>query len=149
MISKTTINKVLANIKNDYMLKIAVNYIVNNASDSVAYAFIEACLCNNNEVKSIIKTEDDFNKMKILEVIDKLQPDRCITSIINISYIDWLNRTIVVKYNYYDVTYHANQDFSDVGVHVYDDNHKYSNIHTDVVHTSIIRINYKDYDVLA
>lgn len=149
MISKETIYKVLANVKNDQMLKLAANYISNTASDTVICSFIEACLCNNNEVKSFIKTEDDFNKMKILEVIDKLEPARCITNIIEIRSIDWLNRNIIVKYNYYDVTYHANMDYSDMGVCIIDDTHKYSKIHTDVIHVAFANISYKDNDILV
>ncbi len=149
MISIETFDKVLDNIKNDKILKILANHLINNASDSIAYSFIEACLCNNDEIKSFIKTEDDFNKMKILEAIDKLEPTRCITNIIEIRSIDWLSRNIIVKYNYYDVTYHANIDYSDKGVCVIDNTHKYSKIHTDVVHVAFANISYKDNDILV
>lgn len=149
MISTETLDKVLANIKNDQMLKILANYIINNASDSVAYSFIEACLCTNDEIKSFIKTKDDFNKMKILEAIDKLEPARCITDIIEIRTVDWLNCNIIVKYNYYDVTYHATIDHSDKGVRIIDDTHEFPKIHMDEVHTAFANINYKDSDVLV
>lgn len=149
MISKETIDKVLANVKNDQMLKVLANYISNTASDSVVYRFIEACLCNNDEIKSFIKTKDDFNKMKILEVIDKLEPARCITNIVEIGAINWLACKIIVTYNYYDVTYHSNIDLSDKGVYTIDAEHKYSKIHTDEIHTSFANINYRDNDVLV
>lgn len=149
MITKEVISKVLENIKNDQMLNVLAEHIRVTLSDDKVSRFIEMCLCDNNEIKSFIKTKDDFNKMKILEVVDKSEPSRCITSITDICDIDCIKCTIIVYYDYYRVTYHAKQDMTDIGVYRMDDIHKYSNIHTDSIYHGIATINYKINDVLV
>ena len=73
MITKEAISKVIANVKNNQMLNILAEHLRLTQSDSRIFRFIEMCLCDNNEIKSCIKTKDDFDKMKILEIIDKLE----------------------------------------------------------------------------
>ena len=148
MITKEAISKVIANVKNNQMLNILAEHLRLTQSDSRISRFIEMCLCNNNEIKSFIKTKDDFNKMKILEFIDKLKINRCITNIKDIDLINWLTGDMVVTYNYYNVTYHTNQDFSDDGLYWKTEENKYANIHTDKVLEDIITINYYDNNEL-
>lgn len=142
MITKEAISKVLANVKNDQMLNILAEHIGLTQSDSRVSRFIEMCLSDNNEIKSFIKTKDDFNKMKVLEVIDKLKENRCITNIKDINHINWFTGDMVVIYNYYNVTYHCKQDFSDDGMYWQTEENKYANIHTDKVFEDVITINY-------
>lgn len=149
MITKEAILKVIANVKNNQMLNILAEYLRITQSESRLSRFIEMCLCDNNEIKSFIKTKDDFNKMKILEVIDKLKENRCITNIKDINFINWFTGDIVVTYNYYDVTYHNNQDFSDDGLYWKTKENKYANIHADKVLEDIITLNYYANDVLV
>ena len=149
MITKETISKVTANVKNNQMLNILAEHIRLTQSNSRIFRFIEMCLCDNNEIKSFIKTKDDFDKMKILEVIDKLKENRCITNIKEITRINWFTGDIVVTYNYYDVTYHNKQDFSDSGLYWKTEENKYANIHTDKVLEDIIVLNYYINDVLV
>ena len=149
MITKETISKVTANVKNNQMLNILAEHLRLTQSDSRIFRFIEMCLCDNNEIKSFIKTKDDFNKMKVLEVIDKLKENRCITNVKDIDLINWFTGDMVVTYNYYYVTYHTNQDFSDDGLYWKTEENKYANIHTDKVLEDIIEINYYTNDVLV
>lgn len=142
MITKETISKVIANVKNNQMLNILAEHLRLTQSDSRIFRFIEMCLCDNNEIKSFIKTKDDFDKMKILEVIDKLQESRCITSIENIKHINWFTGDMVITYKYYQVTYHSKQDFSDDGLYWKTEENKYANIHTDKILEDTIVINY-------
>lgn len=148
MITKEAISKVIANVKNDQILNILAEHIRLTQGESRLSRFIEMCLCDNNEIKSFIKTKDDFNKMKILEVIDKLKENRCITNIKDINCINWFTGDMVVTYNYYDVTYHTNQDFSDDGLYWKTEENKYANIHTDKVLEDTIVLNYYINDVL-
>ena len=148
MITKEAISKVLANVKNDQMLNILAEHIGLTQSDSRIFRFIEMCLSDNNEIKSFIKNKDDFNKMKVLEAIDKIIENRCITNIKDIDLINWFTGDMVVTYNYYDVTYHTNQDFSDDGLYWKTEENKYANIHTDKVLEDIITINYYDNNEL-
>lgn len=142
MITKKAISKIIGNVKNDRILNILAEHIRLTQSDNIISRFIEMCLCNNNEIKSFIKTKDDFNKMKVLEVIDKLKENRCITDIKDISRIDCFTGNMIVTYNYYNVTYHSNEDFSDEGLYWKTEENKYANIHTDQVFTDVITINY-------
>ena len=64
MITKETISKVIANVKNNQMLNLLAEHLRLTQSDSRIFRFIEMCLCDNNEIKSFIKTKDDFDKMK-------------------------------------------------------------------------------------
>lgn len=148
MITKEAISKVITNVKNDQMLNILGEYLRLTQGEHMISRFIEMCLCDNNEIKSFIKTKDDFNKMKVLEVIDKLKQNRCITNIKDITDINWFIGDMVVTYNYYDVTYHSNQDFSDDGLYWKTEENKYANIHTDKVLEDIITINYYDNNEL-
>lgn len=144
MITKEAISKVIANVKNDQMLNILAEHIRLTQDKHRISRFIEMCLCDNNEIKSFIKTKDDFNKMKVLEVIDKLRINRCIINIKDIDHINWFTGDMVVTYNYYDVTYHTKQDFSDDGLYWKTEKNKYANIHTDNVLEDTIAINYYD-----
>lgn len=144
MITKEAISKVIANVKNDQMLNILAEHLRLTQCEPRISRFIEMCLCDNNEIKSFIKTKDNFNKMKILEVIDKLKINHCIINIKDIDHIDWVTGDIVVTYNYYNVTYHTNQDFSDDGLYWKTEDNKYANIHTDRVLEDSIIINYYD-----
>ena len=148
MITKEAISKVIANVKNNQMLNILAEHLRITQGEHRISRFIEMCLCDNNEIKSFIKTKDNFNKMKVLEVIDKLKQNRCITNIKDITYINWFTGDMVVSYNYYDVTYHSNQDFSDDGFYWKTEEYKYANIHTDKVLEDIITINYYDNNEL-
>lgn len=148
MITKEAISKVVANVKNNQMLNILAEHIRLTQGESRLSRFIEMCLCDNNEIKSFIKTKDDFNKMKILEVIDKLKENRCITNIKDINLINWFTGDMVVTYNYYDITYHTNQDFSDDGLYWKTEENKYANIHTDKVLEDTIVLNYYTSDIL-
>ena len=149
MINEEFISKVLENVRNDQMLNILAEHIRFTENDDIVYRFIKMCLSDNNEIKSFIKTKDDFNKMKILEVIDKLKESRCITNIKDITRISWLTGNMIVTYNYYNVTYHVNRDFSDYGICCKTEENKYANIHTDNVLEDIIALNYYDNDVLV
>lgn len=142
MITKEAISKVIANVKNDQILNILAEHLRLTQDEHRISHFIEMCLCDNNEIKSFIKTKDDFNKMKVLEVIDKLKINRCIINIKDIDNINWFTGDMVVTYNYCDVTYHTNQDFSDDGLYWKTEENKYANIHTDKVFEDIITINY-------
>lgn len=144
MITKEAISKVIANIKNDQILNILAEHLRFTQDERIISRFIEMCLCDNNEIKSFIKTKDDFNKMKVLEVIDKLKENRCITNIKDITHINWLTGNMMVTYNYYNVTYHTKQDFSDDGLCWKTEENKYANIHADKVLEDIIVINYYD-----
>ena len=148
MITKEAISKVIANVKNNQMLNILAEHLRLTQSDSRIFRFIEMCLCDNNEIKSFIKTKDDFDKMKILEVIDKFKESRCITNIKDINNIDWFTGDILVTYKYYQVTYHSKQDFSDDGLYWKTEENKYANIHTDKVFEDVIVLNYYTNDVL-
>lgn len=148
MITKEAISKVAANVKNNQILNVLAKHILLTENSSTISRFIEMCLCDNNEIKSFIKTKDNFNKMKILEVIDKLKENRCITNIKDINLINWFTGDMVVTYNYYDVTYHTNQDFSDDGLYWKTEENKYANIHTDKVLEDTIVLNYYINDVL-
>lgn len=148
MITKEAISKVLENVRNNQMLNILAEHILLTENSNIISRFIEMCLCDNNEIKSFIKTKDDFNKMKILEVIDKLKENRCITNIKDITCINWLTGNIIVTYNYYNVTYHINQDFSDDGIYWKTEENKYANIHTDKVFEDVIVLNYYINDIL-
>ena len=149
MITKEAILKVAANVKNDQILNILAEHLRLTQGGHRISRFIEMCLCDNNEIKSFIKTKDDFNKMKILEVIDKLKENRCITDIKDITRINWLTGNIIVTYNYYNVTYHINQDFSDSGLCWKTKENKYAKIHTDNVFRDVIVLNYYTNDVLV
>lgn len=149
MITKEAISKVIANVKNDQMLNILAEHLIFTQGENSLSRFIEMCLCDNNEIKSFIKTKDDFDKMKILEVIDKIKENRCIINIKDINRINWFTGYMVVTYNYYNVTYHTNQDFSDYGLCWKTEENKYANIHTNKVFEDIISINYYDNDVLV
>ena len=149
MITKEAISKVLENVRNNQMPNILAEHILLTENSSIISRFIEMCLCDNNEIKSFIKTKDDFNKMKVLEVIDKLKENRCITNVKDIDLINWFTGDMVVTYNYYDITYHTNQDFSDDGLYWKTEENKYANIHTDKVLEDIITLNYYDNDVLV
>lgn len=142
MITKEAISKVLANVKNDQMLNILAEHIGLTQSDSRISRFIEMCLCDNDEIKAFIKTKDDFNKMKVLEVVDKIKENRCITSVDDINHINWFTGDIVVSYSYYNVTYHSKQDFSDDGLYWQTEENKYAKIHNDKVYTDVITLNY-------
>lgn len=142
MITKEAMAKVLANVKNNQMLNILAEHLRITQGEGRISRFIEMCLCNNDEIKSFIKTKDDFNKMKVLEVIDKLKKNRCITGIKDIDHINWFTGDMVVTYNYYNVTYHCKQDFSDDGMYWQTEENKYANIHTDKVFEDVITINY-------
>lgn len=144
MITKEAISKVIANVKNDQMLNILAKHLILTQGEHKISRFIEMCLCDNNEIKSFIKTKDDFNKMKVIEVIDKIKENRCIINVKDIDNINWLTGDMVVTYNYYDVTYHTKQDFSDDGLYWKTEENKYANIHTDKVLEGIIAINYYD-----
>lgn len=148
MITKEAISKVAANVKNNQMLNILAEHLRLTQGKHIISRFIEMCLCDNNEIKSFIKTKNDFNKMKVLKVIDKLKENRCITNIKDIDLINWFTGDIVVTYNYYDVTYHTNQDFSDDGLYWKTEENKYANIHTDKVFEDVIVLNYYINDVL-
>ena len=148
MITKEAISKVIANVKNDQILNILAEHLRLTQGGHRISRFIEMCLCDNNEIKSFIKTKDDFDKMKVLEVIDKLKTNRCIINIKDITDINWFIGDMVVTYNYYDVTYHINQDFSDDGLYWKTEENKYANIHTDKVLEDIITINYYDNNEL-
>ena len=148
MITKETISKVIANVKNDQILNILAEHIRLTQGEHIIFRFIEMCLCDNNEIKSFIKTKDDFNNIKIIEAIDKLKENRCITNIKDIDLINWFTGDMVVTYNYYDVTYHTNQDFSDDGLCCKTKENKYANIHTDKVLEDVIVLNYYINDVL-
>lgn len=149
MITKEAISKVIANVKNDQILNILAEYLRLTQDEHIISRFIEMCLCDNNEIKSFIKTKDDFNKMKVLEVIDKLKINRCIINVKDIDPINWFTGDMVVTYNYHDITYHTNQDFSDDGFYWKTEEYKYANIHTDKVLEDVIIINYYDNDVLV
>lgn len=148
MVNKEFISKVLENVRNNQMLNILAEHLRFTENDDVVYRFIQMCLYNNNEIKSFIKTKDDFNKMKILEVIDKLKKSRCITNIKEITHINCLTGNIMVTYNYYNVTYHINQDFSDSGLCWETKENKYAKIHTDNVFEDVIILNYYINDIL-
>lgn len=149
MITKEAISKVISNVKNDQMLNILAEHLRLTQDEYIISRFIEMCLCDNDEIKSFIKTKDDFNKMKVLEVIDKLKENRCITSIKDITRINWLTGNVIVTYNYYNVTYHINQDFSDSGLCWKTKENKYAKIHTDNVFEDVIVLNYYTNDVLV
>ena len=148
MINEEFISKVLENVRNNQMLNILAEHLRFTENDDVIYRFIKMCLCDNNEIESFLKTKDDFNKMKILEVIDKLKENRCITNIKDITRINWLTGNMIVTYNYYNVTYHVNQDFSDYGLCRKTEENKYAKIHTDKVFEDVIVLNYYINDVL-
>ena len=148
MITKEAISKVIANVKNDQILNILAEHLRLTQGEHRISRFIEMCLCDNNEIKSFIKTKDDFNKMKVLEVIDKLKINRCIINVKDIDFINWFTGDMVVTYNYYDVTYHTKQDFSDGGLYWKTEENKYANIHTDKVLEDVITINYYDNNEL-
>ena len=148
MITKEAISKVIANVKNDQILNILAEHLRLTQGEHRISRFIEITQSDNNEIKSFIKTKDDFNKMKVLEVIDKLKINRCITNIKDIDLINWFTGDMVVTYNYYDVTYHTNKDFSDDGLYWKTEENKYANIHTDKVLEDIITINYYDNNEL-
>ena len=148
MITKEAISKVIANVKNNQMLNILAEYIRITQGESRLSRFIEMCLCDNNEIKSFIKNKDDFNKMKILEIIDKLKENRCITNIKDITHINYFTGDIIVIYNFYEVTYHNKQDFSDSGLCLKTKENKYANIHADKVLEDIITLNYYTNDIL-
>lgn len=148
MVNEEFISKVLENVRNNQMLNILAEHLRFTENDDVVYRFIQMCLYDNNEIKSFIKTKDDFNKMKILEVIDKLKESRCITNIKEITHINCLTGNIMVAYNYYNVTYHVNQDFSDSGLCWETKENKYAKIHTDNVFEDVIILNYYINDIL-
>ena len=148
MVNEEFISKVLENVRNNQMLNILAEHLRFTENDDVVYRFIQMCLYDNNEIKSFLKTKDDFNKMKILEVIDKLKENRCITNIKEITHINWLTGNMMVAYNYYNVTYHVNQDFSDPGLCWETKENKYAKIHTDNVFEDVIILNYYINDVL-
>lgn len=141
-ITKESISKILTNVKNDQMLNILAEHIRLTASCDKISRFIEMCLCDNNEIKLFIKTKDDFNKTKIIEVINKLIEYCCVSNIKYIDDIDWLTGNISVTYEYYKVTYHTNQDFSDEGLCWKTEENKYANIHINKLYTNTIVINY-------
>lgn len=149
MITKEVISKVIANIKNNQILNILAEHILLTENSNTISRFIEMCLCDNNEIKSFIKTKDNFNNIKIIETIDKLLETRCITSIKDINNIDWFTGNIIVVYDFYKITYHRKQDFSDDGLYWKTEENKYPNIHTDNVYSDSIVINYYDNDVLV
>lgn len=149
MINEEVISKVLENVRNNQMLNILTEHLRFTENDDVVHRFIQMCLCDNNEIKLFIKTKDDFNKMKILEVIDKLKENRCITNVKEITRINCLTGNIIVYYNYYNVTYHSNQDFSDDGLCWKTEENKYVKIHTDNVFEDVIILNYYANDVLV
>ncbi len=148
MITKEAILKVAANVKNNQILNILAKHILLTENSSTISRFIEMCLCDNNEIKSFIKTKDNFNNIKIIEAIDKLLETRCITNIKDITRINWLTGNMIVTYNYYNVTYHINQDFSDSGLCWKTKENKYAKIHTDNVFEDVIVLNYYINDVL-
>ena len=148
MINEEFFSKVLENVRNNQMLNILAEHLRFTENDDVIYRFIGMCLCDNNKIKLFIKTKDDFNKMKILKVIDKLKENRCITNIKDITRINWLTGNMIVTYNYYNVTYHTKQDFSDYGLCWKTKEHKYTKINTDKVLEDVIVLNYYINDVL-
>lgn len=149
MITKEAISKVAANVKNNQILNILAKHILLTETSNTISRFIEMCLCDNNEIKSFIKTKDNFNNIKIIEAIDKLLETRCITNIKDINNIDWLTGDMTVVYNFYKVTYHSKQDLSDDGLCWKTEDNKYVNIHTDNVYSDSITLNYYTNDVLV
>lgn len=149
MITKETILKVIANVKNDQILNILAEHLRLTQNEHIISRFIEMCLCDNNEIKSFIKTKDNFNNIKIIEAIDKLLETRCITSIKDINNIDWLTGDMIVVYDFYKITYHYKQDLSDDGICWKTKENKYPNIHTDNVYSDSIILNYYTNDVLV
>lgn len=149
MITKEAISKVADNVKNNQVLNILAEHFRLTENDNTLSHFIEMCLCNNNEIKSFIKTKDDFNRMKILEVIDKLTETRCITKVKDINHIDCFTGDIIVVYDFYKVTYHSKQDLSDDGLYWKTEENKYAKIHNDTVYDDCITINYYTNDILV
>lgn len=149
MITKEAISKVAANVKNNQILNILAEHILLTENSSTISHFVEMCLCDNNEIKSFIKTKDDFNNIKIIEVIDKLLETRCITNIKDINNIDWLTGNMTIVYDFYKITYHCKQDFSDYGIYWKTKENKYAKIHTDNVYSDSITLNYYTNDVLV
>ena len=149
MITKEAISKVTANVKNDQILNILAKHLKLTQNEHIISRFIEMCLCDNNEIKSFIKTKDDFNNIKIIEAIDKLLETRCIANIKDINNIDWLTGDMIVVYNFYKITYHCKQDLSDDGLCWKTEENKYAKIHTDNVYSDSIILNYYTNDVLV
>ena len=149
MITKEAISKVADNVKNNQVLNILAEHFRLTENDNTLSRFIEMCLCNNNEIKSFIKTKDDFNKIKIIEVIDKLTETRCITNVKDINHIDCFTGDIIVVYDFYKVTYHRKQDLSDDGLYWKTEENKYAKIHNDTVYDDCITINYYTNDILV
>lgn len=147
MITKEAILKVAANVKNNQILNILAKHILLTEDSSTISRFIEMCLCDNNEIKSFIKTKDNFNNIKIIEVINKLLESRCITNIKDINDIDWFTGNMVVVYDFYKITYHCKQDLSDDGLCWKTEENKYAKIHTDNIYSDSITLNYTN-DVL-
>ena len=149
MITKEAISKVIANVKNDQILNILAEHFRLTQNEHIIFRFIEMCLCDNNEIKSFIKTKDDFNNIKIIEAIDKLLETRCIINIKYINNIDWFTGDMVVVYDFYKITYHRKQDLSDDGLYWKTEENKYAKIHTDNVYSDSIILNYYTNDVLV
>lgn len=149
MITKEAISKVAANVKNNQILNILAKHILLTENSSTISRFVEMCLCDNNEIKSFIKTKDNFNNIKIIEAIDKLLETRCIINIKDINNIDWFTGNITVVYDFYKITYHRKQDLSDYGFYWKTEENKYAKIHTDNVYSDSIILNYYTNDVLV
>ena len=149
MITKEAISKVVANVKNDQILNILAEHLRLTKNEHIISRFIEMCLCDNNEIKSFIKTKDDFNNIKIIEAIDKLLETRCIINIKYINNINWFTGDMIVVYNFYKITYHYKQDLSDDGLCWKTEENKYTKIHTDKVYSDSIILNYYTNDVLV
>ena len=125
MITKEAISKVVANVKNDQILNILAEHLRLTKNEHIISRFIEMCLCDNNEIKSFIKTKDDFNN------------------------INWFTGDMIVVYNFYKITYHYKQDLSDDGLCWKTEENKYTKIHTDKVYSDSIILNYYTNDVLV
>ena len=149
MITKKAILKVAANVKNDQILNILAEHLRLTQGEHRISRFIEMCLCDNNEIKSFIKTKDNFNNIKIIEVIDKLLESRCITNIKDINDIDWFTGNMVVVYDFYKITYHCKQDLSDDGLCWKTEENKYAKIHTDNIYSDSITLNYYNNNILV
>ena len=149
MITKEAISKVITNVKNDQILNILAEHLRLTQGEHRISRFIEMCLCDNNEIKSFIKTKDNFNNIKIIEAIDKLLETRCITNIKDINDIDWFTGNMVVVYDFYKITYHCKQDLSDDGLCWKTEENKYAKIHTDNIYSDSITLNYYNNNILV
>jgi hypothetical protein len=150
MITDKAFNKVVENINNAEMLNVlAQHFKLTCFNNDIMSRFIEMCLCNNEEInKTFIKTKHDFDNIKLIEAIDKRYSEQCIASITDIINIDYLTGNITVVYNYYHVSYHINEDFSDDGISYKDDKHKYAKIDTSYCYSGNVILNYYNQDLM-